>query len=183
MKRYIVIDYGVLCNISIFISYIKHRNRNITWFNLLYNKCVTSNISRDFLNLICKHFPNHNPLAKIFNRNNIKVSYCCTSNRSQIIKDHIKKIKSIHSTIHSNKQCNCRDKETCSLLGNCLQKNVVYRDTVKSNSSVKQYISATEGTIKQRIHNLKLFFTNRNYLTNISLSTHMVPKRHLTHHH
>ena len=150
----------------------KHRNRNITWFNPPYDKYITSNIRRDFLNLISKHFPNHRPLAKIFSRNNIKVSYSCTSNISQIIKDHNKKIETIHSTTHSNKQCNCRDKETCPLQGNCLQKNVVYWGNVKTNSSVKQYIGATDGNIKQGTYNHKLSFTNRNYSTNTSLSTH-----------
>ena len=37
---------------------------------------------------------------------------------------------------------------------------------------LKQYIGATEGTIKQRIYG-KLFFSNRNYSTNTSLSTHI----------
>ena len=43
---------------------LKHRNRSITWFNPPYNKCVTSNISRDFLNLISKHFSYHCPKLK-----------------------------------------------------------------------------------------------------------------------
>ena len=73
-------------------SKLKHRNRNITWFNTPYNKCIRSNIGRDFLNLISKHFPNHSPLAKIFNRNNIKVTYSCTSNMSQIIKATTKRL-------------------------------------------------------------------------------------------
>ena len=30
----------------------KHRIRNIIWFNPPYNKCISSNIGRDFLNLI-----------------------------------------------------------------------------------------------------------------------------------
>ena len=79
-------------------SKAKHKNRNIIWFNPPYNKCVASNIGRDFLNLICKHFP----LAKIFNKNknNIKVSYSCTSNISQIIKGHNKNIETIHSNTH-----------------------------------------------------------------------------------
>ena len=46
----------------------KHRSRNIFWFNPPYNKCITSTIGRDFLNLISKHFPNNSPLAKIFNK-------------------------------------------------------------------------------------------------------------------
>ena len=104
-------------------SKLKHRNRNITWFNPPYNQFVTSNIGRDF--------PNHSPQAKIFNRNNLTVSDSCTSNISQLIKSYDKKIESIHSTTHSNNQCNCRDKETYPLLRNCQQKNVVYRATVK----------------------------------------------------
>ena len=72
-------------------SQSRHRNRNIIWFNPPYNECITSNISRDFLNLISKHFPNNSPLAKIFNKNNIKVSYSCTNNMSQIIKNTTKK--------------------------------------------------------------------------------------------
>ena len=127
----------------------------------------------DFLNLISKHFPNHSSQAKIFTRNNIKVSYSCTSIISQIIKGHNKKIETIHSNIHPNKRCNCRDKETCPHQGNCQQKNIVYRATEKTNNSVKQYIGAMEGTIEQRIYNHKLSFTNRNHSTNSSLSTHI----------
>ena len=63
----------------------------------------------------------------------------------------------------------------------------MYRATVKTNNSVKQYIGATEGTIKQGIYNPKLSFTNRNYSINTSLfiHTHLAPKRHeyLNHHH
>ena len=151
----------------------KHRNKNIIWFNPPYNKCITSNISRDFLNTITKHFPSNSPLAKIFNRNNIIVSYSCTSNMSQMIKNHNKKIKSINSTTHSTNQCNCRVKNTCPLLGKCLYKNIVYKATVKTNSSVKQYIGTTEGTIKQRIYNHKLSFTNKNYSSNTSLSSYI----------
>ena len=53
----------------------KHRSRNIIWFNPSHNKCITSNIGKDFLNLICKDFLNNTPQAKIFNKNNIKVGY------------------------------------------------------------------------------------------------------------
>ena len=37
----------------------KPRNRNIIWFDPPYNKYITSNIGRDFLNLITKRFPNN----------------------------------------------------------------------------------------------------------------------------
>ena len=35
----------------------KNRKRNIIWFNPPYNKCITSNIGRDFLNLIKSTYP------------------------------------------------------------------------------------------------------------------------------
>ena len=85
------------------------------------------------------------------------------------MKVHNKKIETLHNNTHPNKQCNCKDKESCPLQGNCQQKkkkNAVYRVTVKTNYSVKQYIGATEGTLKQ------LSFS-KSYLTNTSLSTHI----------
>ena len=112
---------------------LKHRSRNITWFNLPYNKCITSNIARYFLNLITKHFPNHSPLS-IW-------SATVAQTTSQIIKNLNKKIKSIHSTMHSTNQCNCRVKNTCPLLGKWLHKNIVYKTTPKTNSSVNSSIA------------------------------------------
>ena len=47
------------------------------------------------------------------------------------------------------------------------------REYVKTNNSVKHYIGATEGTKKQRIYNHNLPFTNRNYSSNTSLSSHI----------
>ena len=91
----------------------------------------------------------------------------------QIIKSHNKKIEFIHSTTHSNKQCNCRDNEVYSVLRNRHQKNIVYRATIKTSCSVKQKRGVEERTIKQIIDNHKLSFTNRNYSTNTSLSTHI----------
>ena len=78
----------------------KHTNRNITWYNPPYNKCVTSNIGRDFLNLITEHFPNKSSVVKIFNRNNVKISYSCSSNMSQIIKKNTTKTR-IHQQYHT----------------------------------------------------------------------------------
>ena len=54
----------------------KHkRTRRIIWFNPPYSKNARTNVARDFLKLIDKHFPKTSPLHKIFNRNTIKVSY------------------------------------------------------------------------------------------------------------
>ena len=54
------------------------RSRKIIWFNPPFNKSVTTNVAKRFLNLVDRHFPKTNTLHKIFNRNTVKVSYSCT---------------------------------------------------------------------------------------------------------
>ena len=58
----------------------KQRKRNIIWFNPPFSKNVATKIGTYFLKLIFKHFPRDHKFHKIFNRNNIKVSYNCMPN-------------------------------------------------------------------------------------------------------
>ncbi len=53
----------------------RNRQRNIIWFNPPFSKNVKTNIARNFLCLIDKHFPPNHKLHKIFNRNTVKVSF------------------------------------------------------------------------------------------------------------
>ena len=96
-----------------------------------------------------------------------------TNYMAQIIKKHNKKIASTNSTPQPYNQCKCRVKSTCPLLSKCLYTNTIYKATVKTNNSVKHYICAMEGTIKQRIHNYNLSFKYRNYASNTSLSSYI----------
>ena len=64
------------------------RRRNIIWFNPPFSKSVKKNVGKIFLNLIDKHFPPSNPLHKVFNRNNVKVSYSCMENMKSTISNH-----------------------------------------------------------------------------------------------
>ena len=41
---------------------------------------VRTSIGKIFLKLMRKHFPNGNPLRKIFNKNMLKFSYSCMGN-------------------------------------------------------------------------------------------------------
>ena len=59
--------------------------RKIIWFNPPYSMNVRTNIGKTFLKLMEKHFPNGNPLHKIFNKNTLKVSYSCMGNMASII--------------------------------------------------------------------------------------------------
>ena len=70
-------------------SHVKRqRHRNIIWFNPPYSRAVITNVVKKFLQLIDLHFPPLNKFHQIFNRNNVKVSYCCTQNVGNIIKSH-----------------------------------------------------------------------------------------------
>ena len=71
----------------------KHqRKRNIMWFKPPFDKNVTSNIGRRFLELFDLHFYVGHPYHRIFNRNTVKVSYCCMPNMGSIISSHNHKV-------------------------------------------------------------------------------------------
>lgn len=65
---------------------LRNRNRKIIffWFNLTFN--LRNNIGKLFLKLRTKHFPKTSNL--IFNKNTVKLIYCCTNNLDNIIKKH-----------------------------------------------------------------------------------------------
>ena len=67
----------------------RNRSRNIIWFNPPFSSNVITNVAKLFLNLLNLHFPKSNKLHKIFNRNTVKVSYCCTENLLGITKTYI----------------------------------------------------------------------------------------------
>ena len=56
----------------------KMRKRNIIWFNPPFSENVATNIGIEFFSLLSKHFPPNNRYHKIFNKQNVKLSYCCT---------------------------------------------------------------------------------------------------------
>ena len=114
---------------------------------------VETNIGKTFLKLIDKHFPKTNKFHKIFNRNNVKVSYSCLPNFANIIKSHNNRILSEEKT-QDQPKCNCRQKDTCPLEGHCLDKELIYQCNLKENTTSDgvNYNSLTENTIKDRFY-------------------------------
>ena len=82
------LQYSACDNSSSSPSTNRRRRRNIIWFNPPFSKTVQTNVGRNFLQLIDKHFPSTNPLHKVFNRNTVKVSYSCMENVKTIISRH-----------------------------------------------------------------------------------------------
>ena len=127
----------------------KVRQINIIWFNPLYSVKVETNIGKTFLKLIENNFPKTNKFHKIFNRNNVKVSYSCLPNFANMIKSHNNRILSEEKT-QDQPKCNCRQKDTCPLEGHCLDKELIYQCTLKNNSISYgvSYNGLTENTFK-----------------------------------
>ena len=159
----------------------RKRTRNIIWFNPPYSKSVQTNVARDFLKLIDKHFPAASPLHKIFNRNTVKVSYSCMNNVKRVISSHNKRLlretKSAQvSTKDSSKQlCNCRNANECPLNNMCLTKDLVYQAEVitKEDNDIKTYIGMTATTFKDRYRNHKKSFEDIKHENDTELSKHV----------
>ena len=89
-------------------------------FNPPFSKNVNTNIGREILSLIDKHFPVQHKLHKIFNRNTLKISYSCMINVKSIITKHNAHIiRNSQSQNTETDNCNCDNKNTCPLPKQC----------------------------------------------------------------
>ena len=136
------------------------------------SRVVSTNVGKKFLQLLRHHFPPSNRLHKIFNKNTVKVSYCCTQNVASIIKSHNKKL--INTSTKSTLPCNCRKKHEFPLDGKCRAKNIVYKCTAPLDRyPSKVYLGTTEGDFKQRFYNHRMSFNNEDYFKDTTLSKYV----------
>ena len=151
----------------------RNRHRNVIWFNPRYSKNVETSFGKRFLKLLDDHFPKSHKLHKIFNRENVKMSYGCVDNIAQIIKKHNKKVLTPEST-SPQAACNYRDKPVCPLDGACLTKSIVYQTEVKTgDGQTKQYIGMTERPFKTRYTMHKQSIRNSKYQHSTALSKYI----------
>ena len=117
--------------------------------NPLYSSHVKTNVGKIFMKLIVKHFPKHHRYHKIFNKNTIQLSYSCMKNIGHIITKHNNKLL-FQSFEQPTRMCNCRDKASCPMDGNCLQKCFVYQAQVGSANSRNYYLRTSGDEFKTR---------------------------------
>ena len=79
-------------------------SRNIIWYSPPYSMNVETNIAKKFLQLVSKHFPKGHKLSKVFNRNNVKVSYSCMPNVASIISTQQKSTQQQQQHHHQQQQ-------------------------------------------------------------------------------
>ena len=149
------------------------RKRNVLWYNPPYSTNVSTNIGAKFFALLEKHFNRNNPLFKVINRNNVKLSYSCMPNVGRIIKAHNKSVLKQHARKEETpiKNCNCRIKNNCPLKGNCMIKSVIYQaDLTTMNGNTYSYIGLTEHEFKKRWYAHQQSFKNSKYRLSTELS-------------
>ena len=118
---------------------------------------VATNVECSFLNLINKYFPLHHKFSKIFNRNNLKISYSCMPNMKSRINMLNKKVTKAKPSAQP-RTCNCISKSKCPLNNKCLR------------NRNKIYCGISEIKFNSRYANLRKSFKNRNYKTDTELS-------------
>ena len=152
----------------------RKRQRNIIWFNPPYSKSVQSNVGKQFLRLLEKHFPKEHKLHKIFNKNSVKVSYSCMPNMASIIKSHNKKVIEQNAAKTTKEMCNCREKTKCPLNGLCQTKGIVYNAKVTVNDRpAMNYIGLTDTVFKSRYYNHSQSFSKKSYENSTELSKYI----------
>ena len=110
----------------------RNRSRNIIWFNPPFSKNVGTNVVRK---LVKKHLNKHH-YHKIFNKNNIKVSYSSMDNMEKLFEKHSN--NNLLTKDYTNKRiCNCRANNTFFLDSKCLSSNIVYSAEVLISSHQK----------------------------------------------
>ena len=124
-----------------------------------------------------KHFPKTHQLHKLFNGNNVKVSYSSLPNFKSVINGHN---KNILNEQERPSPCNCSGKTSCPLNGSCQHKNLVYSCKF-STPDIKQnhphYIGLTEHTFKDRLYKHNNSFTYESKRNSTELSNFIWGKK------
>ena len=149
------------------------KKNNTLWWNPPFSANIKTRMGAKFLKLIDKHFPKSNPLHKVLNRNNVKISYRNAPNMKKIIAAQNSKVIRESESPSTEKTCNCPKTKTCPFEGKCLFENVIYQATVKSENSKETYIGLTSNTFKSRLGNHKKSMKSEKYRHDTTLSLHI----------
>ena len=149
----------------------RQRRRKIIWFNPPYSLNVSTNVGKEVLGFIDKHFPPHHKFAKLFNRSNVKVSYSCMPSMGAIIQAHNAKLLAPRDT--DERTCSCRRPTECPVDGKCLTSSVIYKATITADRQpTKTYFGLAEGTFKGRYTNHMASFKHEKLRASTRLSQH-----------
>ena len=121
------------------------------------------------MKLVRKHFPKNSKYHKIFNLNTLRLSYGCTTNVGNIIKQLNSQVLN-KTNDNINRKCNCRSKPNCLLNGECLTQCLIYKATSTTSSNSFVYYGISEGEFKSPCNNHTKSFKHRECMNETELS-------------
>ena len=96
------------------------------------------------------------------------------SNITSIISCHNKaQINKPLNQLEKTKNCNCRNKNSCPLEGDCNVRNIVYQAEVVTPQSTETYIGICDTTFKERYKNHTCSFRNGQYRNATEISKYV----------
>ena len=145
----------------------RKRTRKVMYFTPPFCKSVKTNVGRMFRDLVNKHFPSTSKMTKIFNKNNLKISYTTMPNMKEHIAKHNNKVynQDDQNKNKNKKYCICRRPAECPMDINCGVKSVVYLAKVlhmKTNFPDKFYYGSAAMQLKKRYYGHEHSFKNEN---------------------
>ena len=132
---------------------------------------MKTNLGKEFLKLMKRHFPKRHKISKIFNKNTVKLSYSCCRNISSKISSNNQRIINPPPTHYS---CNCRNRSNCLPDNKCLTPRFVYRAIVSAiHKPDKKYFGISETPFKDRYNNHTRDFRHKEYVNSTELSKYI----------
>ena len=164
------------------------RKRKVIFFNPPWSDQLRTNIGKKFLEIVDRCFPADSDIGKIFNRQNLKVSYSNLPNVKRIIKGHNQKVLNPGQEL-TEKGCNCRvdranansQSNNCVMEGSkCLTENLVYRGDLEFTMPNPRngqdepkhcvYLGISKNSFKSRYGTHKSSFTHYDQRTSTRLA-------------
>ena len=131
----------------------------VFYFNPAYNASVETPVGKEFNKILDECFDKSSKWHRHFNRHTIKLSYSCTKNVAHHIASH--NTKMIRGGKAKGKAgCNCNDKASCPIPGDCMSQNVVYQALIDSEVGYFNYFGMTSMSFKDRFTNHKYDFNH-----------------------
>ena len=98
---------------------------------------MKTNIGKVVFKLLHKHFRKTHKFYKIFNKNNVKLTYSSMLNMASIIASHNKVILRPNTQDYG---CNFRKKSKCPMQNKCLTPSIIYEAAVPNNNDIFEKI-------------------------------------------
>lgn len=155
---------------SIQTTFSWNRQRKVVWFNSPYYAKVKTNFGKVFSKPVRKHLDQSYCFKEMFYTDTIKLSYLCTPNIKNLINQHNSRLVKFGKNTNK-KNCSCRNKGKCPLVGKYLIECNIYEATVTTTDQINAYFGSAGDGFKIRYNNHS--FRSKGYKARTELSKYI----------